>query len=132
MTIEVSCSILNIGECMTNEELRELDAWIAENVMGYKVGYLGPNRRFCMRAPNAPVGQEQWVPKYSTDIAAAWEVFDRLPELGEYGTWKVEKDRNHYYCMFTDDEPYEEWVHEGAETASLAICLAAKKWKESQ
>ncbi len=69
---------------------RELDALVAEKVMGlvltcpvdprfdHSVGTnrdgSSAKRNFC----RWPDGKETWIPFYSTDIAAAWQVFNKF------------------------------------------------------
>jgi len=87
------------------ESHRALDALVATEVMGLDIPLLA----------DSPVPPAR---RYSTDIAAAWEVVEEL-DLSMYPLactvgWRFEFDRN-----------------EGAEaeTAPLAICLAALKAK---
>ncbi len=91
---------------------RELDALIAENVMGLKHSCLDGNHTLC------------GVKSYSTDISAAWEVVEKLVVGREVGLdrWPGSK----LWLII---------VREGnllkarlwAETAPLAICRAALK-----
>jgi len=96
---------------------RELDALVAECVMGLTVdrnGHIEKTSNW-----HAPP------PEYSTDIAAAWEVVERLGWLNLYqqpgGFW--------WACFYDiDDEDNTSPLGEAsAATASLAICLAALK-----
>ena len=64
---------------------RELDAMVAEKVMGREVikrpySDEGP----CLRA----VDSRQWVPMpfYSTDIGSAWEVVEKMADKGFYAS----------------------------------------------
>src|SRR5690606_19328389 len=64
-------------------EDRELDAAVAERVMGW----LGRPKRFAgTPIMLAPVGEGKFtptpVPAYSADIAAAWQVVERMREMG--------------------------------------------------
>jgi hypothetical protein len=103
---------------------RELDALIAERVMGWRQT-LFSNFPDQLEPPDEP-GKARSVPHYSTDIAAAWLVVEKMrlthwvevlvyPELvfvraGRLGdTHKVKVIRNE------------------AATSPLAICLAALK-----
>lgn len=113
--------------------LREIDALVAEKVMGHTV------------EPRLPgLSGEYWddtdggiVSDYSSDIAAAWQVVEKFVE-------QVKADRNMEisFVMGFDGSHWEagiwkhdEWylggggyVHEiKADTAPLAICLAALK-----
>lgn len=54
----------------------ELDALVAEKVMGFKVGPISPSR-----LQEKCVDLEMWSP--STDIAAAWEVVEKLQNILE-------------------------------------------------
>ena len=123
---------------MTNEELRELDAWIAEHVMGW-------DAEDVYRLPIPRMTRQEWEmqedktlpwyyeeggdefvqsvegewllpPRYSTDIAAAWDVVEKigLP-------WMLEGTRAYFGEVMADGD-----------TITEAICIAAKKWKELQ
>ena len=127
---------------------RELDALVAEKVMGWRWVQVpkdcdGLNEGRCL----APVGLDeknhQWTPKgkiseysgprYSTDIAAAWEVVEKLclsvcasaPGLGgkPASYWVGFADMSGRFLVADLNNP--SVVCE--ETAPLAICLAALK-----
>jgi hypothetical protein len=97
---------------------RELDALVAEKVMG-----LQPLRREVPPDPGAFLD----LPHYSTDIAAAWEVVEKL-------TGRRDKDIGFALTVnpgtigtsFSALDGTEHW-HVNASTAPLAICLAALK-----
>lgn len=120
---------------------REMDALVAEKVMGLTVvpdlisgsGF----RATDMSRPSAfqpeleppmPLFEANPIKPYSTDIAAAWEVvekirlnatLDHIEERHEAeGVWVVQ------FCAKTSNEP---WWHEHAygDTVPLAICRAA-------
>lgn len=101
---------------------REIDALIAERVMEYPVKHR-----------KTPVS-DYWVcilhtwiklPPYSTDIAAAWEVVEKINLLGERGWLRKESGGGwEYYEYEYDFEPVIT-----ADTAPMAICLAALKLK---
>lgn len=120
---------------MTNEEIdqmaagRELDRLIAEKVMGWKlvdpIKY--PADKYC----GFPPGQQfDYIPKYSTEIAAAWPLMERIT-----------KDKRFYYgvemithlhsngwliVVFGESKKYHD-IYVFAETAPLAICRATLK-----
>ena len=83
---------------MTN---RELDAWIAVNIMENKVPLI-------------------WEP--TKDIKAAWEVVEKMG-LDFTINWRDIGDGRKFYSMFLGATCYENY----ADTAPKAICLAAKK-----
>lgn len=67
-------------------------------------------------------------PHFSTDIAAAWEVVEKVRELGFDAIVVMHQDRIPY-CQFVkpiDEDNIEEYLGT-AETAPLAICRAALK-----
>lgn len=112
----------------------ELDALIAEKVMGLKLHihrYYGLSGKL---EPSGPYLEPQdWggsVPTrpkpYSTDIAAAWRVVERLRELGwivdlfdEGRGWSVSFERDRTISSANNQAD--------ALTAPHAICLAAMK-----
>jgi hypothetical protein len=118
---------------------RELDALVAERVMGLQV-----QRDQYTAGVKALLGDKRsddpWdyyigdtndrLPHYSTDISAAWLVVERMRqthdfELGLLAKFKNGKDL--WEAEFTDcatDEAYKSYLAE-ADTAPLAICLAA-------
>lgn len=106
---------------------RELDALIAEKVMGLKYEFEGDSPIY---APN------DFLPHYSTEIASAWEVIDKMWRDGEwrvtvfYGGdearwWGAEfaYDANHLGAAY--HALYDRKVEARADTAPLAICRAA-------
>ncbi len=104
----------------------ELNAEIAEKVMGWTRGtrstFSGPVP--CWLDKQQQVHRLDWNP--STDIAAAWEVLDKMRDMLPGGEVMVFWKDECWNC--TDQiaeaaEPGDLW--EQADTASLAICLAA-------
>lgn len=122
---------------------RELDALIAEKVMAWVVSYQGTKDMF-MRDPTIDeddLGQSPLyaVPPYSTDIAAAWEVVEKmkLSVVNHHGSWlagptdyseaRGEDDR-----LITAIIGIEDGNDVGGNTAPHAICLAALKAVEGK
>lgn len=143
---------------MAPEQLRELDALIAEKVMGWRrfdmleiesdsndpLAFSKTNKHVVLMPPSfniedakPPTGASlyeacSWklpdvpiVPHYSTDIAAAWKVVDKM--LNEGHDFTLDSGRNRdsgeifHSCRINDvDLTY-------SNTAPLAICLAALK-----
>jgi len=106
--------------------LRKIDALIAERVLGLRVVDHGFNR---FTEPGERAGEQIPVRNYSTDIAAAWEVVERLSAFG-FATV-------HRFDDTTIHPPLKKYsvevsIRQGmgrsvANTAPLAICLAALK-----
>lgn len=96
---------------------RELDALIAEKVMGFD-----PNSTDSLRTllyHSYPGGH---FPCYSTNIACAWEVVEKMSPRDD--KFEISKYKNGLYeATFRYFEA--EWSE--AETAPHAICLAALK-----
>lgn len=115
-------------------DLRKIDALVAEHVIGLEPW---PNRPGTFSAPLVPFGQVPkpcTAPEYSTDIAAAWDLIPKIQATGPHASVFVERcavgeDRYHYrvYDGRQEIECCEDLA--GAETAPLAICLAALKAK---
>lgn len=102
---------------------RELDALVAEKVMGYTLDYEFAEQ---MGAPAVPALRDQYdewgvLPAYSTDIAAAWNIVEAFARRGF--RFHVHANPGHYSArVITEANPHD-WHH--APNASMAICLAA-------
>ena len=121
---------------------RELDALVAEKVMGltrhnesYVTESIGKVLRFVWRdgCGDCVYSGDMFLPRYSTNIAAAWEVVNHLMCLGYDNKWffqlhydNVELwDASFYKESTSDGGGPEVWSTAGA--PALAICLAALK-----
>ena len=114
---------------------RELDALIAEKVMGCKVLRAGGMVMCdCLRYPLHDVGNNNELRAYSTDIAAAFEVVEKLqaagfkwalmsrsPIMSDSRVVPHARLWNYSEGVLTTDKSAD------ADTLSLAICLAALK-----
>lgn len=116
---------------------RELDALVAEKVMGWcwienDVGQESlqpPIEEYAYLSRNHPVfwaddkGYTEIMPKYSTNIADAWQVVEKLRETHwiqvEVGTLNI--------CDIGEYGKGCSTIQEVADTIPLAICLAALK-----
>jgi hypothetical protein len=132
---------------MTDSELRELDAQIAVEVFGdtlVKVhkqksdplevmrktrrGELGIFNRFFLEDGTKLYCGRPFAPEkiecYSTDIRAAWEVVEKL--TGGMIQFRLERTNSgRTYAKFVDCHEPETVTGRSADTAPLAICLAA-------
>lgn len=111
----------------------ELDALVSKHVFGVEpcvcgpIGGYDPDTGICSRCGVSPSGH------YSTNIAAAWKVWDRLHGLQQAKNWDtlaLERDYDEYIVMCydgscTEDDHRAEKALAWADTAPLAICLAA-------
>ena len=72
----------------------------------------------------------EWPPRYSTDIAAAWQVVEKLLEVLPYQDIHLEHLEWTGWavgtCFDKSEGGWDDWVY--ADTAPLAICLAALEW----
>jgi hypothetical protein len=121
---------------------RELDRLIAEKVMGWSPVKGDPSSfenpsEFQDEWMSRHAGVWQWLPAYSTDIAAAWEVVEKLKTIpGKPEEWGDGFDtpfeiRISWMPSFSEwqvawSPAY--WIYEheaSAATAPHAICLAA-------
>ncbi len=126
---------------MTAAELRELDVEIAVKVMGWTdvdtdgVSTYGTPPRDGKEYSGAGGGHYH-VPRYSTDIAAAWVLWERI----DFGSKRLHEVGGVWYAIVSGDR----WGPRGhmglnndecqvrADTAPLAICRAALKAKASE
>jgi hypothetical protein len=104
---------------------RELDALIAEKVMGWVL------------PPHSSVVGQMWVetpsgrvhpklPEFSSNISDAWQVVEKMKEIG-YMMWLEQEGV--YQCVFFRGLGYQVHDYSVASSAPLAICLAAIKAK---
>lgn len=120
---------------------RELDALVAEKVMGLgKIEWMWCKRTdfagdpFCVKQPCHVDRVYGWrvVPRYSTDIAAAWTVLDKMQERGfamrlnQFCTFKDHPLLWHWACEIATS-PVSVVSSEFEPTAELALCRAALK-----
>lgn len=112
---------------------RELDALVAEKVMGWsgidkKWDYETNESFLGGKTPDWDGRQFYEVPHYSTDIAAAWLVVEKL----RTPNWEFQLDHTRFmiwHCRIetTAGEGSASSDSSQGETAPLAICLAALK-----
>lgn len=109
--------------------MRELDAWVAENVMEWTNIEPHPN---CGFLGDCPTGSKSRcaVSYLTTDPAAAFAVLEKCGDKASMtvvkgettGEWYVIADRSETYPM-----PNGELPNAKAETLALAVCLFARK-----
>ena len=122
---------------------RELDAEIAEKVMGYSVHLVGhtvPAIHQCASAPSLDK-QEVWLsagghrfckwcgdmPMFSEDIAAAWQVVEKMEAQDLTVEYRTHGTRGGMKRVVIADRANAGRIYGSAEapTAPLTICLAA-------
>jgi len=101
---------------------RELDALVAEKVMGWIKRPKGAGTAHLWISSDKQAFHESELPAYSTDIAAAWQVVEKLTRRDDklFFTLETPISGSAWECWFSG-----EWAE--GETASHAICLAALK-----
>lgn len=116
---------------------RELDALMAEYVMGWNWGDTGkgleglmpPDKHstFILTLTFDSSGLWGGMPHYSTNIADAWKVVEKMENTHRFSLHRTVKE-NGWQVIFWDIETD---AHRSlvAETAPLAICLAALRCK---
>lgn len=120
---------------MTDVAGRELDVLIAEKVMGWTWYKTGRGARMLCEPHHGQLadGSEPIanlatfsVPLYSSDIAAAWSIVEKMQELGWTFAIELFEDNGNYSAYFKNTQNRDRYVG-NADTAPLAICLAALK-----
>ena len=124
---------------MTREEImrlegRELDAAVHERVFGRPVKWAAPSAAFTF--PFDPDARIR-IPDYSSDIAAAWQVVERMFERGFYPEISYDSDgtgcndKAKVYAIFHTEDHYCGWpcaanaVKDVPQRVPTAICRAA-------
>ena len=126
---------------------REMDALVAEKVMGFHLmRYINyPDREPVINPAMFPpdyTDEQIRIPNYSTDIAAAWLVVEKMSELGWYFNIATTDPYDVTFSVDVRDERHGTWDEDGQEdgwithdvranTAPLAICRAALKAVEN-
>jgi hypothetical protein len=102
----------------------KLDELVAVKVMGwrYRDGSLAPPGR---RRESAGAPPGAGVPRYSTDIAAAWQVVERLRPHADWFDLNRRKVKRKWACAFLPWFPVVRNREITAGTAPHAICRAA-------
>jgi hypothetical protein len=107
---------------------REMDALVAKHVFNLE---LTPNGCSCGYIKNEPAIKGcQRIPNYSTSIADAWLVVEKLIENGwiYYRVTGYVKDSIAYHtCLFEGAGQEQPMFRSEGDTAPHAICLAALK-----
>ena len=106
---------------MSVTEQRELDAWIAERVMGWI-----PTFKDCGKSPS---GCETLFPHYTTDPAAAMEVLKKCAEKCSLAGMEFVIVRGFDWRVCAEPQ---RGISTFAETLELAICKFAKKLWEGK
>jgi hypothetical protein len=103
---------------------REMDALIAEKVMGYSLDYEFADVLGAPTVKELRDKYDEWglLPNYSTDIADAWQVVDKIYVHSLRRIVNGEPDKPALWQVFI----YADSTLSGiAETPALAICRAA-------
>ena len=118
---------------------RGLDVLIAEKVMEEEVAlrcwgaeYRSPIPMHASRGMLPPKRRWRNLPKYSTDISAAWEVVEKMWQLGWWATVQHQCVDGTWECDFykgNDRMKGKDWYSSLASSAPLAICSAALQTK---
>jgi hypothetical protein len=111
---------------------RQMDAWVAEFVLGLRILDLDHMALKRVQDPRSEV-YEEWVyiPESSTDIAAAWEVVEKLNNMqmpnhvGPTRVHRLSNCDNNWHVIFCSDFGYPPGDEVVEKTAPLAICRAA-------
>ena len=106
---------------------RNLDALVARMVVGWTwddVSAWAPGRSRYAR--NLPGREWEFLPHYSTDMAAAWELVERFDTAEVRRVYKPGSRRGDFYWIASLTGPKAgAFGDASAATAPLAICLAA-------
>ena len=111
---------------------REMDALIAEKVMGWRVHLRNTawwvlagleNESSCGPIKAMTCGSDRWSP--STDIVAAWKVLMKLQAMGY--KWTLGSSRAKTIAILMRHDNKDGIISADTDTAPLAICRAALK-----
>lgn len=110
---------------------RDLDALVAEKVMGWselKTGLI-VETGWDLYGKDSTGDGDFLVPEYSTDIAAAWDITEKMRHIkckqDKFATFTVMQTEEGYWAGYTWHEV--SYDDASGHTAPHAICLAALK-----
>jgi hypothetical protein len=105
----------------------DLDRLVAERVMNWKPPEPSGERIAYDGGPPLDERSPYRIKPYSTDIAAAWEVLERLYHLADF--MRLERDKTEWSCTWWlgGSKIWHRDHRATANTAPLAICRAALK-----
>lgn len=103
---------------------REMDALVAEKVMGWTPSLSSQGIMWLNKDGEYERGEHTFHP--STDIAAAWEVVERLEAIGVL-LWKLGREDHMPNWYVSVGRNFQPGVSAEERTAPLAICRAALK-----
>lgn len=83
---------------MDDPKKREIDCHVAEQVMGWKIKGKDSDWRWWGIPPGWTGPETVEIPHYSSDIAAAWKVVERMRDL--WTAWTAKCDREAAYAKF--------------------------------
>lgn len=121
---------------MTPKELRELDAWIAEHVIGFEFPCLfeptGANGEICCKCNHHISFDRHHFPHPTTDPAAAMQVLEKCANsnaVGVQGNVEIYQEPEGGKWAVCFNAAYQDKCVEPVfgNTLPLAICLFAKK-----
>lgn len=108
---------------LTTGELREIDAKVAERVMGWTIVDRGLSGRNALTGSPPGSLQVRVVPFYSTDIGPAWKVVERL--MRDVRHVALHADHEGSACVVTFSDGTELSGNRDDNNIALAICHAA-------
>jgi len=112
-------------------DLQKIDSLVAEKVMGWKLNKMGGFYYWVDEKGNDKARASTWQPTLC--MSDAWQVVEKLEVISNsfYIGYKVDKNgKKIYRAFFQKEHPITTIIHTyeaDAETAPLAICLAALK-----
>lgn len=107
---------------------REMDILVAEKVMGWTRKYVGEFGNQIWDSPSQGAYLEDAIPNYSTDIASAWEVVEKMKEEGfqfVIGTSELFGKPVRYFVEFKKEGTAFSHNRVYTDTVPLAVCRAA-------
>lgn len=112
------------------EATRELDAHLAEHLMGYRnIGFHSDYRsgaRSFLRGIGPRDRYSRKIPHYSTDLEAAFTLLDAIVHMG-HAVEVLGQNTDKWTCRIRAAS-FDDWIHVVHKSAALAIANAAFKF----
>lgn len=109
---------------MSEPELRELDAKVAAEILGWtKLKAPSIDHPSLSWQGQTPSGRGDWIPHYSSEVGLAFRVVEHLREQGAH--WRIFSAAEGCWIVHAEGN-----YGEVRATLPLAVCYAALGWQE--
>ncbi len=112
---------------MFQYELREIDVQVAEKIMGWRIKGKDSDWRWWGVPPGWTEPQSVEIPRYSSDIAAAWKVVRRMRDLWTAFTEKCDREAAYEKFLKMTNEERSKYLNPSGIVDAISVEMAGPK-----